>query len=562
MPRSQASSATRTRQARIVVFQYARYSTDLQNDSSIEDQFRGCERAAERAGLPPTVHPHRFEDRAISGASMKNRPGLQTLLQEAKRAFEQDPRAERVLIVETISRLGRSIFDAQEMIKILYRDYGFRIITVDGKDSAAPGFKQAFTLDALMADTFLDNLKLQTERGIEGRMRKGFHQGRPATGYTKPTSGPRAGKLVIDPEQADVVRQMFEWAGDGLPMNEIGRRVNALGLVASGGGLIDHRNVKRIIRNPIYKGQVWRKEKSDKDGKVIRPAELIRQEEELRLVSDAQWNKAQAGLAKASKRCPGGMNREMRSPGSSGRHLLTGTLRCSVCGGSISACKKGPRGMRYGCECHAKATTLGAKNKPCPNSVTKYVSEVDAVVVGRILDRLLDDESVDLLVERVEEIVAASNRDSDRDRKKLEKERAAVTRKLRRLVRLAEQTDEFDELLEKLEGLKARKADIEHDLAGLEEPLPRVTVLRPAVLEYLQNTVELLRKSPEKSRYLLENLIENGRFIPLGRGKAEIRFILRPLGTEERLTFLGPIRRSREMPPGVRILGLPVVLRI
>ena len=227
---------------------------------------------------------------------------------------------------------------------------------------------------------------------------------------------------------------------------------------------------------------------------------------------------------------------------------MTGTLRCDVCGGSITASKKGPRGMRYGCECYAKATTLGATQKPCSNSVSKYVSEVDAVVVGRILDRLLDDESVDYLVERVEEIVATSNRDSGKDRKKLEKEWATVTRKLRRLVRLAEQTDEFDELLEKLESFKVRKAEIEHDLARMDEPLPRVTVLRPAVLGYLQNTVDLLRKTPEKSRYLLENLIENGRFIPLGRGKAEIRFTLRPLGTEETLSFLGPKRTSMETP--------------
>ena len=59
------------------------------------------------------------------------------------------------------------------------------------------------------------------------------------------------------------------------------------------------------------------------------------------------------------------------------------------------------------------------------------------------------------------------------------------------------------------------------------------------MLEYLKNTVELLKTTPEESRHLLANLIEDGRFIPLGRGKAEIRFILRPLGTEETLAFLG-----------------------
>jgi hypothetical protein len=90
----------------------------------------------------------------------------------------------------------------------------------------------------------------------------------------------------------------------------------------------------------------------------------------------------------------------------------------------------------------------------------------------------------------------------------------------------------------------------------LDEPLPKVTVLRPAVLEYLRNTVELLRTTPGESRHLLANLIEDGRYIPLGRGKAEIRFILRPLGTEETLAFLGP--RPSSLSPKLDRIGFEV----
>jgi hypothetical protein len=89
--------------------------------------------------------------------------------------------------------------------------------------------------------------------------------------------------------------------------------------------------------------------------------------------------------------------------------------------------------------------------------------------------------------------------------------------------------------------------------ARLDSPLPRVTVLRPAVLEYLQNTVDLLRKSPERSRHVLANLIEDGRFIPLGLGKAEIRFTLHPFWVEETLTFLGGLNE----PLGPRDVNYP-----
>ena len=45
---------------------YARYSSDLSRDASIEDQVRLCRAHADRAGWQVTEV---FEDRAISGAS-------------------------------------------------------------------------------------------------------------------------------------------------------------------------------------------------------------------------------------------------------------------------------------------------------------------------------------------------------------------------------------------------------------------------------------------------------------------------------------------------------------
>ncbi|WP_199436974.1 recombinase family protein, partial [Acidiphilium multivorum] len=45
---------------------YARYSTDLQSDASVEDQLRICRARAEREGWTVVES---YSDRAISGAS-------------------------------------------------------------------------------------------------------------------------------------------------------------------------------------------------------------------------------------------------------------------------------------------------------------------------------------------------------------------------------------------------------------------------------------------------------------------------------------------------------------
>lgn len=61
---------------------YARYSSENQRESSIEDQNRNCEAYAARHGWTIT---HRYHDKAISG-STHERPGYQQMLKDARHA--------------------------------------------------------------------------------------------------------------------------------------------------------------------------------------------------------------------------------------------------------------------------------------------------------------------------------------------------------------------------------------------------------------------------------------------------------------------------------------------
>ena len=65
---------------------YARYSSDQQRPASIEDQFRVCRERAEREGWKMVGT---YRDSAISGNNVILRPGVQALLEDARRgAFE------------------------------------------------------------------------------------------------------------------------------------------------------------------------------------------------------------------------------------------------------------------------------------------------------------------------------------------------------------------------------------------------------------------------------------------------------------------------------------------
>src|SRR5215831_20296258 len=64
--------------ARAVI--YARYSTELQSDTSVDDQVRLCRDFIQRQGW---LHLQVYSDRAMSGASPL-RPGYQRLLEDAR----------------------------------------------------------------------------------------------------------------------------------------------------------------------------------------------------------------------------------------------------------------------------------------------------------------------------------------------------------------------------------------------------------------------------------------------------------------------------------------------
>ena len=81
---------------------YTRFSTDLQNERSIEDQITLCRSYAEKEGLSIV---ETFDDRARSGGSVLGRDGLLRLMDGARdHAFD-------VVVVEALDRLSRDMED-------------------------------------------------------------------------------------------------------------------------------------------------------------------------------------------------------------------------------------------------------------------------------------------------------------------------------------------------------------------------------------------------------------------------------------------------------------------
>jgi DNA invertase Pin-like site-specific DNA recombinase len=61
---------------------YARFSTDLQNERSVDDQFVLCRAYAAREGFTVTKT---YADHARSAASLLNRDGILSLMEDGRR---------------------------------------------------------------------------------------------------------------------------------------------------------------------------------------------------------------------------------------------------------------------------------------------------------------------------------------------------------------------------------------------------------------------------------------------------------------------------------------------
>lgn len=199
---------------------YARYSSDLQSETSIDDQVRLCREHAERAAH--TVEEV-FSDYAISGGTLSNRPGMLALMEAAKHgAFD-------VVISEALDPISRDQEDTATIYKRLSHAE-IKIITLSKGEINELHVGLKGTMNAL----FLKDLAVKTQRGQRGRVEVGKIQGGNSYGYKiirslKENGTVTTGEREIYPEQAAIIKCIFEEYADGQSPRKIASRLNAEG---------------------------------------------------------------------------------------------------------------------------------------------------------------------------------------------------------------------------------------------------------------------------------------------------------------------------------------------
>jgi site-specific DNA recombinase len=493
-----------------------------------------------------------------------------------------------VILVEDLSRLTR---DMSEVLRLYHRLRlkGIDLVGVsDGIATGSQGAKVHLAVKGLVNELYLDDLRDKTHRGLSGRVARGMSAGGRIFGYrTVPVPEDAAegrrtppARYEIDEREAEIVRRVFRDYARGRSMKAIAHALNTEGVP------FPAKDTKRgperrgwavstihvMLQNEKYIGTwVWNKTRFLKDpdsGRrrpVPRPREdWLRQERpELRIIDDALWEAVQARLrfVRAAYGCGPGHRVRGCAPIAYSPHLLSGILRCGVCGARMIAQrftrKKRDRAYTYSSYTCGFAASKGAA--VCSHRVWYRAERLEAALVAKFREALTP-PMVDALTQAVNRHAEAGVRAQLEHADRIKAEILRLERQAGNLVRILGEGFESTTVREELQstetalrGLRAELAEIEASLSPVPPQVDSVYVW--SKLTALDGT---LRTEPVRAKAEISKHLEELTIAPLpapeprrrGEKRAEIRGRVKTdglLGNQEAAVAAGDWLRGLDL---------------
>ncbi len=462
---------------------YARYSSQLQNPRSIEDQLAACRARAEAEGW---VIVGEFHDRAISGAAgidESQRPGLAAMLERIERGGIDQ------ILTESTDRIARHQGDAFA-VRELIEHAGARLFTLmDGVVDDITG-----TIKSLFDARTRKDLAQRVRRGHRGVIAQGRSPSGVAYGYRRVAKLDERGEPIrglreIDPATAAIVQRIFRDYADGRSARQIASDLNIEGIPAPRGGIwrastiAGHRKESLgMLSNPIYIGKLLygRTEtvtdpRTRKRGTRRGQGEVATgQAPHLRIIDDALWQAVQDQLEVRSTTAP----ERQRRP----RHLLSKLGQCGVCGGTWII----TRDSYFGC-------SSVVEGNACTNRRLIKKGEYEQRVLAELKGQMLAPDVVEAYLEEYREEHTLRAREAVRERAQLERRVADADRKVANLVAaIAAGGSEFAEIRTALGTAKSEAVAARQRLAGLDA-LPTIA-LHPGLAQQYRKAIEELHQ--------------------------------------------------------------------
>ena len=456
---------------------YIRVSTAMQVDGySLEAQ---KERLMKFAEFQEMEVVREYCDAGKSGKSITGRPEFQRMLQDVSE--ERDGVA--FILVFKLSRFGRNAADVLNSLQFI-QDYGVNLICVeDGIDSSKDSGKLTITVLSAVAEIERENILVQTMEGRKQKAREGkWNGGQAPFGYDLDSKN---STLVVNEEEAEIVRIIYDkfvhtdMGADAICnyLNQRGytkKKVRGHELNYFARGLI-----MKILDNPVYTGKiaygknVTEKVKGTRDEyrRVKTDDYLLADGLHEAIVNEETWEAAR------EKRKRTGV-RFVKTHSLEHEHILTGLIRCPLCGGGMSGTVQRRQNKKTGeykdtfyYRCHHRKKVDG---KICDYKPMLNQKVFNAEVEEFIRYMVAGDEFRSFVQEKLEEKVDVSALETEREQ--LQKQLKQVQGSKLKLIQMLDRLDtgdkhytrKYQDMQDRLDNLYDKVAEFEETMKDID----------------------------------------------------------------------------------------------
>lgn len=339
---------------------YGRYSSHMQKDTSIEQQFLDIRRYCQEQSITIVAE---YADRGISGTT-DDRPEFQRMIRDsAKGKFN-------FVVVWKVDRFARDRYDSA-MYKYRLKKHGVKVLYA--KETIPEG-PEGILLESLLegsAEYYSANLAQNIKRGMLANAREcKITNGSIPLGYRKGADM----RYEIDPVEADVVRKIFRWYTDGISTVNICAMLNGAGHKTKYGRPFGKNSLRTILSNERYTG--------------VYTYDDIRIEGGIPAIIDKDTFDAARRM----------LNYHAKAPAASMdiHYLLTGKLFCGHCKepmiGMSGTGKGGGKFAYYACANKRRG------DKSCDKRNVRK-EDIEAAAVDRTLSYVLTDEAMEKIAD-------------------------------------------------------------------------------------------------------------------------------------------------------------------
>lgn len=342
---------------------YIRVSTEDQIEFSPDSQLKAIRKYAKEHDL---ILPEEFvfADEGISGRKTDKRVQFQRMIGTAK----LKPKPFDVILLWKFSRFARNREDSIVYKSMLRKQCGIEVISISEQLTED---KTSILIEALieaMDEYYSLNLAEEVRRGMSEKFSRGGVVSQPPFGYRM-----QDGIFFPDETAAPIVQMIFEDYLSGVPVRQIARKLNEMGITSRHGNPFENRTVEYILTNPVYLGKLRRNLTGDRSDRFHEQDQCVDGQHQP-IIAQEVFDAAQAKRADTKK-----MYKKYARHDQPVQFMLKGMVRCDHCGGTLIMSSTG----KY-LQCHNYG------RGKCKVSHAISIPKINAAVIDKIREDLAD----------------------------------------------------------------------------------------------------------------------------------------------------------------------------